>query len=74
MIYMFCSCRELLGDKAKHYERSLQEICEKNDMGLFESNEDFEKAKQNLVTSYKFRRYCCKQRLMTYIRTVNIVK
>ena len=70
---MFCSCRRFLGDKAKHYE-IFQEICQKNDMGMFESTEDFEKAKQNLVSSYKFRRYCCKQRLMTYIRTVNIVK
>ncbi|AYV84263.1 MAG: hypothetical protein Hyperionvirus20_41 [Hyperionvirus sp.] len=74
MIYMFCSCRELLGDKAKHYERSLEEICQKNEMGMFETNEEFEKEKQDLVNSYGFRRYCCKQRLMTYIRTVKIVK
>lgn len=74
MIYMFCSCRELLGDKAKHYERSLQEICQRNEMGEYASNEEFEKEKEDLVNSYKFRRYCCKQRLMTYIRTVNIVK
>ena len=71
---MFCSCRELLGDKAKHYERSMTEICQKNEMGLYKSTEDFENAKRDLVNSYGLRRYCCKQRLMTYVRTVTIIK
>lgn len=75
MLYMFCpSCRELLGDKQKYYERKMAEICQKQEMGEFKSQYDVDQAKQNLVNNMGLRRYCCKERIMTYVRQVDIVK
>ena len=75
MSYMFCpTCRELLGDKQKYYERKLKEICQKNELGEYKDKDEFDKAKQDLVNSIGLRRYCCKQRIMTQIRQVDIIK
>jgi DNA-directed RNA polymerase subunit N (RpoN/RPB10) len=75
MLYMFCpSCRELLADKQKYYERKLSEICQMEEMREFKSMEEVDIAKQNLVNSLGLKRYCCKQRIMTYVRAVDIVK
>lgn len=75
MIYMFCSsCRELLGDKSIEYENKLEDICQRNEMGLFKTEKEYKQAKEDLVNSFGLRRYCCKQKLMTYVRTVKIIK
>lgn len=74
MLYMFCpTCRELLADKQKYYERKLAEICQKNEMGEY-SSQEAELEKQKLVNNLGLRRYCCKQRIMTYVRIVDVVK
>ena len=75
MIYMFCpGCRELLGDKQKYYERKMAEICQRQEMGEYSTTEDVNTDKQNLINSLGLRRYCCKQKLLTYVRSVDIVK
>lgn len=75
MIYICCpSCRELLGDKQKYYERKLAEICQKYEMGIYKSKEEAESAKMSLVNNLGLRRYCCKKRMITYIRPADIVK
>lgn len=75
MLYLFCpTCRELLGDKQKYYERKMREICERENMGEYNSKQDADNDKQNLVNNIGLRRYCCKQRIMTYVRLVDIVK
>jgi len=72
---MFCpSCRELLGDKQKYYERKITEICQRNEMGEYKSKEDVDSDKENLINSLGLRRYCCKTRVITYVRSVDIVK
>lgn len=74
MLYMFCpSCRELLGDKQKYYERHMNEICQKVEMNEL-TKDEAEKQKQNLINNLGLRRYCCKQRIMTYVRTVDLIK
>ena len=71
---MFCpTCRELLGDKQKYFEREIAKIQQKQDMGQM-SKKDADTEKENLVNNLGLRRYCCKQRIMTYVRTVDIVK
>lgn len=75
MSYMFCpTCRELLGDKYKYYERKMAEICQKNEMEQYKTNEDVNKAKEDLINSIGLRRYCCKPRIMSYVRAVDIIK
>ena len=71
---MFCpTCRDLLGDKQKYYERKLAEICQKHEMkNLTKEEADLEK--QKLVNSLGLRRYCCKQRILSYVRVVDIIK
>ena len=72
---MFCpTCRELLGDKQKYYERKLAEICQKHEMGEYKSREQVDNEKMKLVNSLGLRRYCCKERLMTYVRQVDLIK
>jgi DNA-directed RNA polymerase subunit N (RpoN/RPB10) len=74
MLYMFCpTCRELLGDKQKYYERKMAEICQKYDTGKY-TKEQSDMEKQNLVNSIGLRRYCCKQRILSYVRVVDIIK
>lgn len=70
---MFCTCRELLGDKQKYYERKLAEICQKYEMGEY-TREEADREKEKLVNSLGLRRYCCTQKIITYVRNVDIVK
>lgn len=71
---MFCpSCRELLGDKQKYYERKMKEICQKQEFGTY-TKEKADLEKMNLVNSLGLRRYCCKQRILSYVRVVDIIK
>lgn len=75
MLYIFCpTCRELLGDKEKYYERKMEEICQKNEMGEYKTEDEFDTDKINLVNSLGLRRYCCKQKMMAYVRSVDIIK
>ena len=75
MLYMFCpTCRELLGDKQKYYETHLREICDKNEMGLYKTTDEFNKAKEDLINNLGLRRYCCKMKVMTYVRQVILIK
>lgn len=72
---MFCpGCRELLGDKQKYYERHLRDLCHKNEMGIYKTKDEFDKEKTKLINSMGLRRYCCKQKIMTYIRLVDLIK
>lgn len=75
MLYMFCpTCRELLGDKQKYYETRLREICDKNEMGLYKTIDEFNRAKEDLINNLGLRRYCCKMKVMTYVRQVILIK
>ena len=75
MLYMFCpTCRELLADKQKYFERKMIEICQRNEMGEYKNKDEVDNDKQKLVNNLGLSRYCCKQRIMTYVRSVDIVK
>lgn len=77
MLYIRCpTCRTLLGDKQIYYETHLMELCKKNEMGEFKSQEEFDDARNDLVNSIIVNkdRYCCKARLLTYMPLVKIVK
>lgn len=75
MLYILCpTCRNLLGNKQKYYERKLMEIQQKYDMKKYKTYNEMENDKINLVNSLGLRRYCCKQRLLTYVNCVDVVK
>lgn len=75
MLYIRCpTCRTLLGDKQLYYEKQLAEICKNQEMGKYKSQEDVDKDKMKLVTSIGLDRYCCKNRLVTYVKLIEVVK
>lgn len=70
------SCRTLLGNKQIYYEKHLDEICKKYELGEIKTQEEYDEMRNNLVNSIIVNqsRYCCKARLMTYLQLVKIVK
>lgn len=74
MMYMVCpTCHNLLGDKQIYFETELSKICKDCEMGKYTPEEEFNKKKE-LVNSLGLKRYCCKQRLITYVKVVEVVK
>jgi len=62
MIYLTCpTCGYFIGTKTIEYEEKKQKICDNPEL----SDSDKELEIQKLINSLKFRRYCCKMRLMT---------
>lgn len=75
MLYIRCpTCRRLLGDKQLYYENKLAEICKNEENGMYKNQEEVNVEKEKLVNSMDLDRYCCKIRILTYIRLVDIVK
>lgn len=64
------SCGTVLAHIQMPYEEKLHKIC--NNPKL--SREEQDKLKQELVNSFKLKNYCCKQRLLTYIDLIKIIK
>jgi DNA-directed RNA polymerase subunit N (RpoN/RPB10) len=56
------TCGYFLGQKTLEFEEKKKEICSNPKM----SKKDQEKKIAELLESLKFRRYCCKMRMMTY--------
>jgi DNA-directed RNA polymerase subunit N (RpoN/RPB10) len=74
MLYIKCpTCKMLLGDKQVIYEKLIQEICKDCDIGKI-SAEKGDLLKQEVVNSMGLERYCCKMRLMTFKKLIEIVK
>jgi DNA-directed RNA polymerase subunit N (RpoN/RPB10) len=62
----------LLGDKQIIYEKLIDDICKKEELGKITS-EEAGKMKQKVGLSMGLERYCCKMRLMTYKRLIDII-
>jgi DNA-directed RNA polymerase subunit N (RpoN/RPB10) len=74
MLYMKCpSCGELLADKQKYYEQKMVEIHQKYQANLY-SDEEFDKLRSDIITQdFGELRYCCKTRILTYVKLVELV-
>ena len=73
MLYIKCpTCNRVLADKMIPYEIGLKKICDNIKL----TPEQVENEKIKLIDSLKIPRdrYCCRMRLITYRRLVNIVK
>ncbi len=70
MLYIKCpTCKELLANK--------QLIFEEMEKQIFESNETDQKKEEELeraINNLGLKRYCCKMRMKTYSRLIEIVK
>ena len=74
MLYMRCpSCRELLADKQKYYERMLAQICQQYENGEL-TREQANAAKEELVNSIGLQRWCCRMRIISFVRIVDLIK
>ena len=80
MLYLVCTCGEILGNKQLVYEEYMKKVCEEIgidfDMisqGLSDKNEEFKKKRCDIVNKL-CRRYCCKQYLINYIDIVYLIK
>lgn len=70
MLYIVCpTCGRLLGNIQIIYETEMTKIC---DLDIEESKK--EDMKELLVNSLNLKRYCCRQRLLTFIPLVKIIK
>jgi DNA-directed RNA polymerase subunit N (RpoN/RPB10) len=70
MQYKTCpTCGYFLGQKTYEWEIKSNEIC--NNPNL--SNDEKEKKKQDLLLSLNLKRYCCKMRMMSYVKLVDII-
>jgi DNA-directed RNA polymerase subunit N (RpoN/RPB10) len=69
------TCKNILGNKQIYYEQNLDKICKDQEMNKI-TDDEAEKRKIELVNFLipNKHRYCCKMRLMTYKRLIEIVK
>jgi DNA-directed RNA polymerase subunit N (RpoN/RPB10) len=69
-MYFKCpGCRTILANRQIPYEKGLDKIL--NDKNL--NDEQKEKKKLELVNKLDLKRYCCRMRMMTYTKKVNII-
>jgi DNA-directed RNA polymerase subunit N (RpoN/RPB10) len=70
MLYLKCpSCHELLGNRQIIYDTILKDIMD-SDM----NEETKNTKKKELIKNMNLQRYCCKMRLMTYSKLIEIIK
>lgn len=73
MLYLKCpTCKMMLGDKQIIYEELIDDICKKEELGKISYKEAIE-LKQKVGLSIGLERYCCKMRIMTYKRLIDII-
>ena len=71
MLYFKCpTCKTLLADKQIPFEEEVTKACDVK--GISEADKD--KRKMEILDKLEVRRYCCRMRMLTYIRQVDIVK
>ncbi len=70
MLYLRCpTCRTLMGDKELYYERELEKICASS-LRKGEAN----KAKEQLVNSTALEKPCCRMRILTCVKLIELIK
>lgn len=75
MLYYKCpTCGYLLATKELKYENMIQKLYDKYKIlpENADENEDFKKERSNIINML-CKRYCCKQRLLTFMNLTTIV-
>ena len=76
MLYLKCpTCNNLLGNKQIYYEENFDKIMKDHEMGKI-TQEEADKLKIELLDFLlpNKDRYCCRMRILTYKRLINIIK
>lgn len=80
MLYMTCSCGELLGNKEIIYEERMKKVCSDLKInfdlvskGFSDHNEEYKKKRSEIVSDL-CDNYCCKLALITYVDVVELIK
>lgn len=76
MLYLKCpTCHKLLGNKQIYYEENFDKIIKDLEMEKI-TNEESEKKKKELLDFIlpDKDRYCCRMRVLTYKRVIDIIK
>ena len=69
MLYPVCpTCRMLLADKQIPYEKKLKELENKN-----LSNDKFSLARGKILDDLGLDRYCCRARIISYVKHEDVV-
>lgn len=63
------SCGHLLADIQIPYERDIEEIINNNKL----TNEEKDEQKSQLLDKYNIKRYCCRSRVITYVKLIDII-
>lgn len=71
MLYLRCpTCKTILGNKQLAFEEGITKIC--NNQNLTEEQKD--QKKMELLDDLEVKKYCCRMRVLTYIKYVEIIK
>lgn len=70
MLYYKCpTCRTVLANKELIFKEEMEKICSK-ELDIDKEN----KEKENLLNRLELKRYCCRQRILTYTDLIEIIK
>jgi len=70
MLYYKCpTCKTLLADKQLLYEQKMEKIC--NNDKLTKKQKDV--AKRNLLDELHVKNICCRMRIMTYVKLIDLI-
>lgn len=70
MLYFKCpTCRTYLANKQIPFEQELDKICN-SDI----TEEKKEEVKREILDKLQVKRYCCRMRILTYSKLIDIVK
>jgi DNA-directed RNA polymerase subunit N (RpoN/RPB10) len=71
MLYYKCpTCRTILANKQLIFEEELEKICKNDDFSFEEKEEE----KMELLNRLELTRYCCRMRILTYAKLIEIIK
>lgn len=72
MLYFKCpTCRTVLANKQLIYEQKLEKIC--NDPKLKGKEKELDEAKAKVLDEIELWRVCCRMRVITYARIVDMI-
>ncbi len=71
MLYFKCpTCKTILANKELVFDEKLDKICKDTKL----SNKQKDEQKMKLLDELELPRYCCRMRIMTSIKQIDIIK
>ena len=70
LMFKCFTCRTLFANKQLIYEQKLESVCMNNDLSEEEKNQ----VKSKILDELEIKRYCCRPRIMGYMKHIEVVK